>query len=510
MAIESKAFNILIIDDSPDDRDYYRRILTRSTSCSYSIIDADNGKAGIAAAIERDIDCILLDFNLPDMDGLQILEALSRDLSTECPPVILLTGGGSERVAVQAMKAGAREYLVKDNVTPDDLLHAVQSALENAVLQEKLEQAYAELEKKNARLHAMTETALRFVDDVAHEFRTPLAVIHEFTALIHDGIGGPVTDRQKEFLNYTTSATRDLAQMVDDFLDSSRLKHRALRVDRKPYRVEALFDHVRPLIQSRAQSNGITIDEQIASNLPEVFGDIEKAGRTLVNLAVNAVKFSPQDGTIELVANADGSDVAISVIDHGTGIHPGDLEIITSRFGQVGQGQTNKVKGFGLGLNIAFELAWLNLGKLNVESQLNEGSTFSFTLPQFDPHHIVDRHITSITSRDPAAVVSVLHVTPNKPRADIEQLRAFLASICFPMDLILTTPSEQSAVLIGATAEPRDWIEKLQAAWKAASESTLRPGAFSIQWRGTYQHEQLTDSFGPLVMSHIEEARACA
>lgn len=502
--------NVLIIDDSIEDCEFYTRILSRSKSHSYQTTQAHEGAEGIEAAKSGHFECILLDFNLPDMDALEILNTLVDHPDYNCPPIIILTGMGNERIAVDAMKAGACEYLVKDQLTPTSLEYAILHALQNRNLESELKKAHRQLKKQNAQLHEMTNTALRFVDDVAHEFRTPLAVILEFTSIIKDGIGGPVTDQQTEFLNYTTNATLELSQMVDDFLDSSRLKHKVLRVDRQPISVNDVINHLMPAVQSRAKSKQITIKQNIEPNLPEIFADKEKISRALINLIINAVKFSPENSTITIKATPQNDSVNFSIIDQGPGMHDKELTGITDRFKQAGNAKSSSMKGFGLGLNIVRELVWLNFGQLHVQSSPARGSTFSMLIPQNNHEDIITNYIDAITTHQDVSTFSILKATPHNPKSDIDKLRAYLASTCYPMDLIITNPDNDAVLLIGHANDTQAWIKRIKDHWDTERIISLRPDPFEIRWEGNCDNPKIKSNTCNTLLNYLKEKKHCA
>src|SRR5215210_6372161 len=143
---------ILIVDDSPDDRELYRRLLGQDPEQEYEFLEAELGEDGLALAREERPDCLLLDYRLPDVDGLEFLDHLLQDGPI---PVIVLTGQGSESVAVQAMKGGAQDYLLKGAISRQDLRRAVRNAVEKVALRRKVEERTAELARVNDALQAM-------------------------------------------------------------------------------------------------------------------------------------------------------------------------------------------------------------------------------------------------------------------------------------------------------------------------------------------------------------------
>ena len=143
---------LLIVDDSPEDRELYRRLLAQDREHAYEFLAAETGEEGLRMAIDQNPDCLLLDYRLPDVDGL---EFLTRLLAEKLVPVIILTGQGNEAVAVEAMKSGAQDYLLKGSVARERLQHAVQNAIEKVALRRKVEERTAELAEANDKLRRM-------------------------------------------------------------------------------------------------------------------------------------------------------------------------------------------------------------------------------------------------------------------------------------------------------------------------------------------------------------------
>ena len=180
------------------------------------------------------------------------------------------------------------------------LIHVAHDISDRKRAEDALAEAHARLRRKNARLAELTDTAHRFVDNVAHEFRTPLTVIQEFVSIVTDGMAGPVCDQQAEYLQIVARAAADLGGMVDDLLDTSRIKAGTLRVDRRVVQPESLLLPIQALLRTRAADKGIRVLIEPLGELPAVLADAEKAGRVLVNLVVNAVKFSPESSTVQI------------------------------------------------------------------------------------------------------------------------------------------------------------------------------------------------------------------
>lgn len=505
-ATSNEHVSVLIIDDDPDHLDLLSRSLREPESGldsdTFDILTFNDPAKAIANLSTLESTVVICDYNMPGGTGLDWLPDFLRAGNG---PVILITGQGDEAIAAEAFREGASDYLTKTEILtePKSLSSTIRESLRrdrrescNSALSRQLRIANESLENQNRTLAELTDTAHRFVDNVAHEFRTPLTVIREFAAIIRDGIGGTISDSQREYIEYIIGATGDLAHLVDDFLDSGRLKSRTLRVDRASHPPQHVLEQIRTTLRTRAANKRIEIVEHFESDLPYVFIDLDKAGRTLINLAVNAIKFSPNNERVIIGCAPNGNgDVRFAVTDHGPGMPADEVEVVFERFKQVGDVQRSTIKGFGLGLNIARELVWLNLGSIHVESELGVGSTFSFTVPVFDPAVIVERFLQNIAHLRGDTHVTVLQAGFDAAESSTEQLRARLASICYPTDVVIPAMDGSGVVLIGITNEPDRWIQRLTAALGSRSHvADQPPGEIDIRWVGSWRYPEHEDA----------------
>ncbi|MGQ9873327.1 response regulator, partial [Leptodesmis sp.] len=149
---------VLIIDDSPEDREAYRRYLLRDQTHHYIILEEESAEAGLAQCQNLHPDSGLLDFRLPDLDGLEFLEELNQQAGDQAPPVIMLTGQGDEAIAVRAMKLGAQDYLIKGHTSASDLLFTLNNVIQNAQLRRELQQRKAELQESQRFIQKIADT----------------------------------------------------------------------------------------------------------------------------------------------------------------------------------------------------------------------------------------------------------------------------------------------------------------------------------------------------------------
>jgi signal transduction histidine kinase len=394
-AMENGHLHVLLVGND-DDVASARNALALVDQPKYEIDHASCIDDAAGLMHDDSYDAVLFGLGLDESTGVKTLEHF-RTLCGESMPVVVLSERADEETALRVLDEGAQDYIVKDTINPESLSRSMRCAMQR---QKQLKTTSELLQQKNAHLAQLYSTAQQFVDNVSHEFRTPLTVIREFASIIRDGLDGPVTPQQADHLGKVLHRTDDLALMVDDMLDVSRLEAGLLGIWRRPCCVAKLIEDVYGLLQPRAASKRVALSIHVQPNLPKVFCDEEKVQRVIVNLTVNAIKFTPERGQILIWAKQadDPGEVVIGVADSGPGICPDDLEVVFQRFRQLNGNVHSSTKGYGLGLSIASELVRLNLGTMHVESTPGKGSMFSFTLPRDDTTVVIERHVARLAA----------------------------------------------------------------------------------------------------------------
>lgn len=462
---------VLLIEDSGTDAILIKSAIGQHRS-EFSVKWVRTLAEGLSILQTSEFDVILSDMGLPDASGLPVIQSLRKQ--ADHLPIVVLTGLDCDTVAMSALDEGAQDYLTKDNMTADGLSRAIRYAIQrqqNSVMRNLVSQLTTSqklLEQQNQSLSQLYRMAHQFVDNVSHEFRTPLAVIKEYVALMGEGLAGEINSQQKQMLQTVEDRADDLNTMVDDMLDVSKLEAGVLSVCRKKANVKDVIDHVYSNLEKKANRKGVTLRIDIAPDLPTVFCDAEKIGRVLINLAVNAIKFCGRPGQVTVSAEThdDRSEIEIRVTDNGPGIGQEELQVIFNRFKQLDSSVARSTKGFGLGLSIAKELVTLNYGQINVESQLGKGSTFSFTIPYNEPLHVINQHLVHLENRSTnASHVSLFTVELCDDKSfqfgnEIDNLFEFIIrenELMFRLDAaswLIVSPGHDS--------ETEDFIERVQ------------------------------------------------
>jgi signal transduction histidine kinase/CheY-like chemotaxis protein len=259
-----------------------------------------------------------------------------------------------------------------------------------------VEQRTQELQKEKERAESLDKQKSLFLASMSHEIRTPLSGISGLAELMKDTDLQPI---QKEFLNKIESSSNHLLEIINNILDISKIEAGHLEMENKPFSIFKLIKEVVDFahVKNRHQQLDIIMDEDIGCD-HLILGDAMRLKQVLLNLVSNAIKFTEKGNIIVRIKQLDTESAGVtfkfSVVDTGIGIKKADLAVLFREFKQVGVGSDNAYGGTGLGLSISFSFVEKMGGRLRVDSEINEGSTFSFTLnfeqsTEIDPHAFV-------------------------------------------------------------------------------------------------------------------------
>jgi signal transduction histidine kinase len=264
---------------------------------------------------------------------------------------------------------------------PPETVNLLQTFATQSALAIQNARLFREIADKGQQLEAASRHKSEFLANMSHELRTPLNAILGFSEVLAERMFGEVNARQAEYLQDILSSGRHLLSLINDILDLSKVEAGRLELELGRFHLPTALDNVLTLVRGRAMRHGITLTQTVDDRLGDIVADERKVKQILVNLLSNAVKFTPEGGRVGLTATPADGVLTIAVTDTGVGIAPEDQAAIFEEFRQVGLDDARTQEGTGLGLTLAKKFVELHGGRIWVESQVGQGSTFSFTLP---------------------------------------------------------------------------------------------------------------------------------
>lgn len=486
MSHEKLLKKVLLVEDNPDDARLIERfLLKKSTSpfFDFTIDHAPNLKSATQKIQSSFYDLLLTDLHLPDSVGLDTFRAI-RKMGDH--PIVVMTSITDQNWAFEALKNGAQDYLVKDDITADNLARSVvysinrkEAELKSLQEQEKYRKIFLyshdgilihnlegqiieanpaalglldydangiyslqvfhfcgreifdeQLQKLKKNKYSFFETKLKtnggqsfpaevlmavfdtrknlvqcvfrdisnrknleelkdqFASTVSHEMRTPLAVISGVIENMVDGIEGELTPPQNELLGVASSNLSRLHRIINDLLDLSRLESGIAKINKMNMKPSFIIEEILQSFKKMTVDKELELCAEFEQKDIEAYADPDLVYQVLSNLVNNAVRFTKNKITLSLNVLKKTKDkpkrIRISVTDDGCGIEPELIPQLFNKYFQVGQKTDRKdYKGTGLGLAICHELIKIQEGEIWVESQLNHGAAFHFTLPVY-------------------------------------------------------------------------------------------------------------------------------
>jgi two-component system sensor histidine kinase/response regulator len=376
---DTNGIKILVIDDEPGIREGCRRALVPQ---GYAVQTAENGEEGMKLVLSDGFDLALIDVMMPGTSGLELISMIhGHDPDTVC---IIITGYATVELAVSAIKQGAYDFLTKP-FTTDDLLLVVNQGLERRQLTletrrlQSIEVEAQRLAAEKARLEELDRAKVAFIHLATHELQAPISAILTYLDLMLNGYI-PV-EEQRETLERIQERAKELLSLDADLLEFGRLKEIQATIQPKPLQLEEVLQKVLEQLAVEAQEKDLAIQLEIASGLPPVCLAADQARSVWTNLITNAIKYTPAGGELHIRIAQEAVQVLGQVSDTGIGIPDDAKTSLFSEFFRAKNAKALNIPGTGLGLAIVKQIIEKAGGKIWVESQVDQGSTFSFVLP---------------------------------------------------------------------------------------------------------------------------------
>ncbi|CAN5457915.1 response regulator [soil metagenome] len=362
---------ILIVDDRPENLYSLESMLDQEDR---EILKAHSGEEALRIAFREDLSLILLDVQMPDMDGFEVAHMLKSTKRTRKTPIIFVTAISKEKkYLLQGLGEGAVDYIFKPLDT--EITRAKVETLLQFYSQQK------ELESKNTELARLNEEKNYFMGVASHDLRNPLGNIIALASFIEEEAAHTLSDDHKQYLDVIISSGKQMINMLNTLLDLTKIESGNMTLELQQIRINELIQQVITENRISANQKNISIEFSYSDNLPATLMDPMQMKQVLTNLLSNAIKYSERNTVVEITADNKEDNILISVIDQGQGIPENEQSGIFTPFYKSSVKSTAGEKSTGLGLTIVQKVIDAHGGKIWVKSQVGTGSTFNFSIP---------------------------------------------------------------------------------------------------------------------------------
>ncbi|MBA4106571.1 MAG: hybrid sensor histidine kinase/response regulator [Pirellula sp.] len=402
--IESNKAKLLIVDD---DFGKLMAIEAVLQSLDQTLVSVTSGEEALRRLLTDDFAVILLDVNMPGLDGFETAELIRRRQRSEHTPIIFLTAYADDAFAVRGYALGAVDYLLMP-ATPEMLRAKIGVFVD---LFQKSEQVRLQAEQRvllaqeqAARVEAERASVAKsqFLTNISHELRTPMTAIIGMTDL---SLMETLPTNVREYLSAVQTNAHLLLELLNEILDLSKLEAGTLTLESAPLQLRNILGELKHTFGHRANQKGLKFEVVIDPAVPNyLIGDSLRLRQIIFNLLTNAIKFTER-GRVTLDVRVESccdreAWIRFAVIDTGIGISTIDQDRIFAPFTQVDASTTRRRDGAGLGLAISADLIRAMAGSRSVRSELGRGSEFRFTVPLLVDRRKLDDvpHAASIAS----------------------------------------------------------------------------------------------------------------
>lgn len=365
---------ILIVDDKSENIFSLKKLLEYH---NFSVDTATSGEEALKKILKNVYALIILDVQMPGMDGFEVAEAISGYSKAKDIPIIFLSAVNKEKQFItKGYASGGIDYITKP-VDPDILILKAKTFYRLYEQTQQLTNAKEKLKEEIEIRKAAEKKKDEFISIASHELKTPLTSIKGYLQLSERALDNKNIENTKKYIQRTQLQLEKLNNLVADLLDISKIESGKMKFNKAIFNFQNLLNNAIDIVRQTTNGHKITVN---GSANVEVYGDEVRIEQVIINYLTNALKYSPEAEEIIIEADIKDDRLKVSVKDFGIGIPPEKQKNIFEKFYRVEE-TSNRFQGLGIGLYICAEILKRHQGTYGVNSDPGSGSEFYFNIP---------------------------------------------------------------------------------------------------------------------------------
>jgi len=374
--VSDKLINILSIEDNNAEVRLLREFLKQANQ-NFNLVSVKRLQEALQAIDRNCFDVILLDLTLPDSVGLASLESLLKKAPKI--PIVVLTNTNDDRLAIEAVRKGAQDYLVKRQVNPKSLIRSLYYAIERKNAREALETQIEQTTAQLLKAKEIDKLRSEFISMLSHDFRNPINSILLSTGLLAKKEHLLSEEKKTAHFQAIRSALKNMDRLLEEVLVIGKADYGKLECQLAALNIQEFCNCLVEDLEFDADNKDIKIILECELTLAEINCDRDLAQHIFGNLLTNAIKYSPRDSKIFFRVSNTQKDVIFQIQDCGIGIPPTEQKKLFEPFFRASN--VDVIPGTGLGLTIVKKCVDLLRGQITVTSELGAGTNFTVILP---------------------------------------------------------------------------------------------------------------------------------